>query len=151
MFLIVFLCHPRLLLTLLSIGLRKSECSAQHIKWNTWSSFYWKSRANVALILAWCLPGMSCLVLRAVQLVSAGNLLRWKMICKLCSLIWKITLLKLFFISVIPIFLLIYHRHLKFFWMLQYIFSTFMNFILFYMCKTKALKIQFYAFPPAVL
>lgn len=37
--------------------------------------------------------------------------------------------------------------HSKFFWMLQCIFSTFMNFILFYMCKTVALKIVLCLFP----
>lgn len=31
------------------------------------------------------------------------------------------------------------------------VFSTFMNFILFYMCKTRALKTQFYAFSLVVL
>jgi len=63
----------------------------------------------------------------------------------------EISLLKLLLISLLPIFLLIYHRHLKFFWMLECIFSTFMNFILFYMCKIKALKIQFYALSLVVL
>lgn len=56
----------------------------------------------------------------------------------------EITLLKPFSISIIPAFLLIYHRHLKFFWMLQCIFSTFMNFISH--MQNQTIKIQFYGF-----
>lgn len=80
------------------------------------------------------------LLLRVGQLVSAGALVRWKGIYKLYS----IALQKLFFFSVILIVFLIYHIPSYF-----GCFSVFSSpsWILFYMCKTVALKIVLCLFP----